>query len=314
MKTVELVIIVTVVVLVILIAVYCERKKRIRRVIQLDEPCDDNDSTTCTTCTYVCVPVVPPILEDIQTLFLSFGEGGIPSFNPGSMYAPGAWNYINTDLEPYLIPTTCIVARPTIYSNSPNYVAGTVQLDPSNSNPLGGYIMSTLEDQKNYLLPYGPVSMSSALTQAQVTAGNFFLYGMPADAYDCPVPFYEVDTYAVSEWVDLGATFSITGDELTVTWPAFDVSTCSIGPWEIVVTAQDTVLVCSGYTGSDIDFTYPKMSLGGIVPITATSLVIQLNSAPGGLAHDITLCGAYAFPLCNLSAPTTFFVSSTFGC
>jgi hypothetical protein len=189
-----------------------------------------------------------------------------------------------------------------------------VELALSNNNPLGGYIMSTSQDQKNYLSTYGPVSMSSALTQAQVTSGNFFLYGMPANGTDCPPDYYEVDTYAVSEWVDLGATFSITGDQLTVTWPAFDVSACSIGPWEIVVTAQDTVLVCTGFTGIYVDVSYPKMSLGGIVPVTATSFVIQLNSAPGGLTHNITLCGAYAFPLCNLSTASTFYVAASNGC
>lgn len=310
MKTIELVIIVTVITLVILIAVYCERKKKLRRVIQYEESSDCDDDLPCATCNYTCRPIPPPVLADIPTFMMVFDEGGNENFIPPIPGGPNTWTWTVIGPETFFIPAVCNTARPSPYA-LPNLIAGTAELSPTNSNPLGGYIMSAPTDQKDYTLPYTQVLMSTAMTQAQLTSGEYFIFGFPVDNSVCPSATYPINVFAVSQWVDLGATFTIVGDTLHVAWPAFDVSACSIGPWEIIVTARDTVIVCSfqGAAGN-----YANMNLGGTVPITATSLVIQLSSGPGGLAHSITQCAAYAYPVCNKSAPTTFYVNSIAYC
>uniref|UniRef100_A0A6C0CI96 Uncharacterized protein n=1 Tax=viral metagenome TaxID=1070528 RepID=A0A6C0CI96_9ZZZZ len=302
MNKIHLVVIITVIVLVVLIAIYCERKRRLQTIYQFGEPKD-----CCSECPIgACVEPAQPILQEIPTLIMGFGEGDglfFPPFQTG----PNLYNFPFIEVRPDFIPTTCTTDRPLGFPTS-NFVAGTVQLDPSNSNPQGGYIMSTVTDQKDYTQTYAQVAMSSALTQAEVDSGKFFIWGMPMNNIDFPAPFYSVATYAISKWIDLGATFTIFDDKLYVNWNQLDVSSCDLGEWEIVVTARDSTVVCGGF---GFTYNYPNMNLGDTVSIDQTSLVIQLNSGLGGITHNITQCAAYAYPICNRSPGRIFYVQST---
>lgn len=242
---------------------------------------------------------------------MGFDEGGFETFSDPVPGGPNTWDWTFIASNPDYIPTACTVTRRTTFT-VPDFITGTVQLDPSNYNPKGGYIMSALTYDKLYLNEYAQLPMNSALTQAEFDSGDFFIWGFPLDDSTCPSAAYPISTYAVSEWVDLKASFTLVGDTLHVSWNPIDIIACYLGPWEIVVTARDSTNICATVVGNDVH--YDNMNLGTIVPITQTSIVLQLSSGPLGVPHNITQCAAYAYPLCNKSTPSTFFVQSTPNC
>ena len=244
----------------------------------------------------------PPILEDPPTLFYTGlvpfgGNPETPNFETGSggYYCNFSQSYNMDNTWP-----ACSIDRTGTLDTSAR--AGRVELSASNSNPNGGYIMSSMHDELDTTLPNNWVVYSYALTQNEVDSGEFFQWFTTFQAFFNPI---EVNMFAVSEWVPLNPTCTIVNGVAQVEWidPFANCPEGSPLGWEIAVSVKDNVTICGS-----LNFT--NMNLGTIVPITETSVDIQLYTGTSDPVHNITLCEAYAYPILNKSSDATFQVGA----
>ena len=285
-----------------------------------DSDCCGDEVCSCNECVVpelMCtVPPTPdpPVFEAIpvDVYDLSPGFGLVPGNSPTN--PPSGW-FPNTEVPRHiLVFPTCTF--PTPRSPGPDNltvtVAGEVNLDlasPVNDHPLGGYIMTSEHSGMDHTLPMDHIIYSTALTQAEVDAGDALTFFPSFDQVgDDP---HEIQVFAVSEWYDLNAQCVVNGDVATITWdPSLIPASCPDEDIEVVVSIRDETQMCDGLGGTAFTFLHND----GLLTTSATNMVdIQLTSGTPSPAHNIVQCSAYGYLLSSKSAAAIIPVVNALG-